>query len=862
MKKVQREELNLLLLRQRYLKIKLHQGQHFQLKELKQVHLLIDQWYAREGEKVQHQSRVKEFQSSERSSIYHHELHKRRIKKSSILRLQTRNGVVEGHDSCASFLEQSVQDLLLHPAQLDPRAQEVLLNEVVPVFTREDNEMMLTPPTNHEVLKTVEASNLHAAPGTDGLPSLLYKECWPILGSSLSDVMRSVFAGQKLPRSMNTSLMVFGAKPKKPNSILPGDKRKISLLNSDFKTATGLEARLLKKTATHSLSPLQLVAGSDRRIHHGINMARNAIFRAGKPGQAGCGILDTDLVAAFDFLCMDWVFRVLEKKGMDLEVIKRLKNLYSHSLTIVVVNNIPGKIVPNIRQSLRQGDLPSMVFFSFGIDPLLVFLEKRLAGILISSLPLLGPVNAEGDSVGNIEERYKVFGYADDVKPAITNMQEFSLVDKAMSLFEKASGCRLHRDPANKKCKFLPLARWRGTLQQEDIPCPYMTISDHLEMLGVELRATWTQTRKANGDISQGRIGNTIKQWKAGKFMHFSLRSWSINQYCLPKMWFRTHSVDLRVQDVTKVTSLIKSWLYQDQLLKPEELVMHRPTSLGGLGVHCVMLKAQAGLIRSFLETAINPSFRQSLFHNILFRYHVLGDSSIPDPGYPPFYSEDFFSKIKRVHQHSPLNVATMTEKQWYRLLLEDYSLMEDNNEVREYKKCRVEQAKPETNWERSWRLARLSGLGPENTSFLFKMLHQLLPTQERLARLSPNTSSSCILPGCVNLLDDLPHALVQCQGNDGVGLKVMECVRSYAPNLDVEAALRLELDVSEEAELPLVWLLSTVCQAIWKCRATRTKVNLYDIRSKLEAQINLLRETRFSNITIILDQLVINYFS
>ena len=54
-----------------------------------------------------------------------------------------------------------------------------------------------------------------------------------------------------------------------------------------------------------------------------------------------------------------------------------------------MVNNIPGKAVDNIRQSLRQGDLPSMHFFSFGIDPLLVFLEKRLKGILITALPVL-----------------------------------------------------------------------------------------------------------------------------------------------------------------------------------------------------------------------------------------------------------------------------------------------------------------------------------------------------------------------------------------------------------------------------------------------------------------------------------------
>jgi hypothetical protein len=57
---------------------------------------------------------------------------------------------------------------------------------------------------------------------------------------------------------------------------------------------------------------------------------------------AFCGILATDLVAAFDFLCMDWVFKVLLKKGLDMKVINRQKNLYSESLTIVMVNNIPG----------------------------------------------------------------------------------------------------------------------------------------------------------------------------------------------------------------------------------------------------------------------------------------------------------------------------------------------------------------------------------------------------------------------------------------------------------------------------------------------------------------------------------------
>ena len=152
--------------------------------------------------------------------------------------------------------------------------------------------------------------------------------------------------------SMQTALMVFGSKPKKLSSIKPGDKRRISLLNSDFKVVTGLESDRFGPTATYSLSPVQLVAGSDRRIHHGINLARDAIHQAGKR-KAGCGLLDLDFMAGFDWLDMSWVYLVLQKKGVSMEVIQRLQRIYSISTTFVVVNNVLGKSFPNIRGSLR-----------------------------------------------------------------------------------------------------------------------------------------------------------------------------------------------------------------------------------------------------------------------------------------------------------------------------------------------------------------------------------------------------------------------------------------------------------------------------------------------------------------------------
>ena len=153
-----------------------------------------------------------------------------------------------------------------------------------------------------------------------------------------------------------------------------------------------------------------------------------------------------------------------------------------------------------------------MLFFTYGIDPLITFLIRRLSGILITSLPILGPSPEHAGPLKPLEECYKVTSYTDDLKLAVTSIEEILLVNKASAMFEAASGCILHRDPTSGKCKLLPLGKWRSTLKQNHLPtsCNYMILSDHLDMLGVELHSTWSQSRKANGDIVKKNISNTI----------------------------------------------------------------------------------------------------------------------------------------------------------------------------------------------------------------------------------------------------------------------------------------------------------------------------------------------------------------
>ena len=156
-----RSQLNILLLRQAYLVRKI---QNFQwdnlLAELFEIQLNIQTWYQSLSEKIQHQSRVDEYQVSEQTRIYHHELHRKHLKKCSILKLITNEGTIEGHDLCAKYLENTVGNLLLEPAELNENAQETLLSEVDTVITDANNEMLAAVPTKKEVY-----NKWHSKPG-------------------------------------------------------------------------------------------------------------------------------------------------------------------------------------------------------------------------------------------------------------------------------------------------------------------------------------------------------------------------------------------------------------------------------------------------------------------------------------------------------------------------------------------------------------------------------------------------------------------------------------------------------------------------------------------------------------------------
>ena len=93
-----------------------------------------------------------------------------------------------------------------------------------------------------------------------------------------------------------------------------------------------------------------------------------------------------------------------------------------------------------------------------------------------------------------------------------------------MTIFELASGCKMHRTAASQKCKFLPLGKWRFQLTQNMIPHNFFSLSGHLDFLGVTLKSTYYLTKGVNGDALKERINCVIGPWRGGRVMSLSLR--------------------------------------------------------------------------------------------------------------------------------------------------------------------------------------------------------------------------------------------------------------------------------------------------------------------------------------------------
>ena len=274
---------------------------------------------------------------------------------------------------------------------------------------------------------------------------------------------------------------------------------------------------------------------------------------------------------------------------------------------------------------------------------------------------------------------------------------------------------------------------------------------------------------------------------------------------------------------------------------------MYREVAQGGLGVYNVKMRAMAMLLHAFLSQAISPCYKSNVYYTTLYRWHVLEDRDLPNPGCPPYYSLNFFSIIRDVRDNSPLNVAHLSVKQWYRLLMEKgvTHTSDDPSSPPVLIPAKVELENPQVDMATSYLFSRKYGLAPEQKQFLFKLLHSLLPTRERLARLGKAQTQACQFCDCQN--DNTAH-LLHCPQGAEVTHPLLRCLAAHSEITDPLKLVLLKIPTSEALQLPVIWLFSSCLMYIWEERAAGRTARLANCNAELMARLLVLKHTRWKH--------------
>ena len=130
--------------------------------------------------------------------------------------------------------------------------------------------------------------------------------------------------------------------------------------------------------------------------------------------------------------------------------------------------------------------------------------------------------------------------------------------------------------------------------------------------------------------------------------------------------------------------------------------------------------------------------------------------------------------------------------------------------------------------------MIRLKGLSPKSKSFLFKLVHTLLPSKERIHHLNQTSSPQCWCESGDQ--ETCFYLFFYCVKNQEAGEALLRCGQSYDQNLTIEKALRLDISADETFLLPTVSIISIGLEFIWEKLKQRKATPLYRMRAELEA--------------------------
>lgn len=469
----------------------------------------------------------------------------------------------------------------------DQKIEDFLKSLNLPAMSGEQNEILSAPITEIELNKAISTLKANKSPGPDGFSSEWYKAFRAELMPTLLQACNTTLTDAKMPPSWNEA--VISVIPKEGKSKLEcSSYRPISVLNVDYKLYTTILARRLDKVLPQLIHNDQTGFISQRQTHDNIRRSLHILHHIQENNIEAC-LVSLDAEKAFDSVSWPFLYKVLERFGMDNIFIRGIRTLYNKPSAQIKINGYLSDTMI-LERGTRQGCPLSPLLFALYIEPLAQWIRQTqsIKGISING------------------EDHKVALYADDVLVYLNN--PLNSLPKLMVLLEtfgNYSGYKLNIQ----KTQILTV-NYQPTKQLRE-KFHINWDQNSLKYLGINLPKRIQTLAEINYGPLLAKIKEDIHRWNTISFLGLSHRIDSVRMNILPRYLFLFQALPIEIssKQFSELNKIISRFIWQGKKPRVRFNTLQLPKEQGGMALPNFKDYFYAAQIRPLINLC-NPSFQ------------------------------------------------------------------------------------------------------------------------------------------------------------------------------------------------------------------------------------------------------------
>lgn len=312
----------------------------------------------------------------DRNSRFFHLTTIQRRQRNQIAKLKDENGEWQTDPNLiANVIQNHFRKLYAMPPC---RNFDDVISLVDPIISEEVNAALTRPVSMEEVKAAVFQMGPLKAPGSDGFPGLFYQKFWHVVGGDVFTAVLHFFQEGHMLRELNHTNVTLIPKVSNPEDI--SQFRPISLCRFNYKIVSKVLANRLQPFIHDLTSEQQSAFIPGRQIHDNVVVAHEVFhfLKRKKLGKKGYVAVKVDLNKAYDRICWDFLFQVMERMGFSAVWINWIKECAS---TVKYSINANGEQICNVIPSrgIRQGDPISPYLFLIAANVLSIMINKAVS---------------------------------------------------------------------------------------------------------------------------------------------------------------------------------------------------------------------------------------------------------------------------------------------------------------------------------------------------------------------------------------------------------------------------------------------------------------------------------------------------